>query len=730
MSITSWRYASVFVLALTMVPGMAEPAQLDRYNVVWDSPSQDAHGSMPLGNGDVGINCWVEPSGDLVLYVSKTDAWDENGRLCKIGRVRVTFDPPLPVTDGFRQELNLRDSIIEITAGKTRLALWVDANAPIVQLEAESEAPVRCRAAVEVWRLRERPFGTNDDSHSGSGLSATSSTVLPDVVVSSTAPSVVWYHRDTKSIYPLCLKVQHLEPLQERFPDPLLDLTFGARLAGKDFVRDGERAIRSAKPARRQELTVTVLTAKGDWLAQMDGLNPVPNRQAHERWWREFWDRSWIFVAANETLTRGYVLQRFMNACAGRGGSPIKFNGSIFTVEDKPGASPETPEGDPDWRRWGGCYWFQNTRLAYWPMLAAGDFEMMEPWFRMYQEALPMSKARIDTYYTFKDAAQFPETMYWWGLPNNDDYGWNNTAAEPINPFIRRYWNGSLELTTLMLDRYDFTQDERFARDTLVPLADPLISFFERYWPNRDANGKIVFDPAQSLETWHVAVNPLPEIAGLSFLLPRLLALPETVTTKEQRDRWTRILGALPPLPVAEVDGQKLLRPAETVFKKKNAENAELYAVFPYRLYGVGRPDIDLARATFKARLHHMNRGWCQDSIQAACLGLGEEAGKSVVSRAAQINKAQRFPAMWGPNYDWVPDQDHGNNILTTLQLMILQSHGRKLYLLPAWPKDWDCEFKLHAPYETTVEGKVVAGKVTELKVTPESRRQDLEVMP
>jgi len=730
MSITSWRHALVFVLALTMVPGMAEPAQLDRYNVVWDSPSQDAHGSMPLGNGDVGINCWVEPSGDLVLYVSKTDAWDENGRLCKIGRVRVTFDPPLPVTDGFRQELNLRDGIIEITAGQTHLALWVDANAPIVQLEAESETPVRCRAAAELWRLRERPFGTNDDSHSGSGLSATSSTVLPDVVVSSTAPSVVWYHRDKKSIYPLCLKVQHLEALQERFPDPLLDLTFGARLAAKDFVRDGERAIRSAEPARRQELTVTVLTARGDWIAQMDGLKPAPNRQAHERWWSEFWDRSWIVVPGNETLTRAYVLQRFMNACAGRGGSPIKFNGSIFTVEDKPGASPETPEGDPDWRRWGGCYWFQNTRLAYWPMLAAGDFEMMAPWFRMYQEALPMSKARIDTYYTFKDAAQFPETMYWWGLPNNDDYGWNNTAAEPTNPYIRRYWSGSLELTTMMLDRYDFTQDERFARNTLVPLADPLISFFEQYWPNRDANGKIIFDPAQSLETWHVVVNPLPEIAGLSFLLPRLLALPETVTTKEQRDRWTRILGVLPPLPVAEVDGQKLLRPAETVFKKKNAENAELYAVFPYRLYGVGRPDLDLARATYKVRLHRMNRGWCQDSIHAACVGLGEEAGKLVVSRAAQINKAYRFPAMWGPNYNWVPDQDHGNNILTTLQLMILQSHGRKLYLLPAWPKTWDCEFKLHAPYQTTVEGKVVAGKVTELKVTPESRRQDLEVMP
>ena len=29
---------------------------LDRYNVVWNTPSHNAHGSMPLGNGDIGTN--------------------------------------------------------------------------------------------------------------------------------------------------------------------------------------------------------------------------------------------------------------------------------------------------------------------------------------------------------------------------------------------------------------------------------------------------------------------------------------------------------------------------------------------------------------------------------------------------------------------------------------------------------------------------------------------------
>ena len=48
--------------------------------------------------------------------------------------------------------------------------------------------------------------------------------------------------------------------------------------------------------------------------------------------------------------------------------------------------------------------------------------------------------------------------------------------------------------------------------------------------------------------------------------------------------------------------------------------------------------------------------------------------------------------------------------------------------LLPAWPKDWDVTFKLHAPRQTTVECELKGGKVVKLKVTPESRRRDVTI--
>jgi hypothetical protein len=63
---------------------------------------------------------------------------------------------------------------------------------------------------------------------------------------------------------------------------------------------------------------------------------------------------------------------------------------------------------------------------------------------------------------------------------------------------------------------------------------------------------------------------------------------------------------------------------------------------------------------------------------------------------------------------------------MIALQRMLMQCDGDTIRLVPAWPQDWNASFKLHAPKNTTIEGRVENGKVTDLKVTPESRRKDM----
>ena len=75
-----------------------------------------------------------------------------------------------------------------------------------------------------------------------------------------------------------------------------------------------------------------------------------------------------------------------------------------------------------------------------------------------------------------------------------------------------------------------------------------------------------------------------------------------------------------------------------------------------------------------------------------------------------------------------MPDLDNGGVCQNTIQSMLMQCSGKKIILLPAWPKEWNASFKLHAPENTTVEGRVMNGRISDLIVTPESRRKDVVV--
>jgi hypothetical protein len=101
-----------------------------------------------------------------------------------------------------------------------------------------------------------------------------------------------------------------------------------------------------------------------------------------------------------------------------------------------------------------------------------------------------------------------------------------------------------------------------------------------------------------------------------------------------------------------------------------------------------------------------------------------------VAARAKSKDAGSRFPAFWGPNYDWVPDQDHGSIILKTLQAMIIQSEGRQIHLFPAWPKEWNVDFKLRAPFRTIIEGNFINGRASVVTVTPPSRLKDIVLAP
>ncbi len=727
--------------------------QSDLHRVISHVPGNAPAASMPLGNGAIGLNAWAESNGDVVFYIGTTDAWSEAGRLLKSARARITLSPA-PAEEGaaFLQELQTDTGTLLISwhsplSGRTVIKLWVDANGPYIHAELASDVPRSCSATLELWRndvneLQGRELDCANLSRSPDPVYESA-----DVMLDLPEDGIVWYHRNDHSVWLDILTHQGLRAVADGgMQDPLLHRMFGGMMRSPGMRRVQPSAIATPEPVREAKLSVAMLTAiapegQQAWVDRLRLLSSqaAASRiedayRAHCEWWGRFWERSRLLVSGSEeasTVARGYLLQRYMNACAGRGDYPIKFNGSIFTfdVEYDDGYDFQV-SANADYRRWGAGYWFQNTRLPYWSMLHAGDYELMKPLFRMYIEALPLAKTRARLYFGC-EGAYYPETMSFFGAYIQPDYGWER-EGKPVshidNSYIRHYVQNNIELCFLMVRYYEHSSDTSYFREQLLPFIAEVLAFFEtRYAIGED--GKLRLEPAQALENWHEAVNPLPDIAGLHTVLERLLALPEGLIGNGPRRRWERLLAKLPAIPLETREGVRQFAPAEAVSGEiRNSENVELYAVFPYPIAAVGNPSCGLGLAAFANRLFQETGGWRQDAIQAACLGLTEEAREYVVRNFGMHFEQAHFPAFWGPNFDWMPDQDHGSVASIALQAMLMQTDGRRIHLFPAWPEEWDVRFKLHAPYGTVVEGTFRDGRMTELTVTPAERMRDVEI--
>lgn len=436
-------------------------------------------------------------------------------------------------------------------------------------------------------------------------------------------------------------------------------------------------------------------------------------------------------------LNQAYALTKYQLACQERSSLPAHFNGGIFTVAPEFAFYATDPRGQDwsaDYRFYGCNLWWQNTRFLYQLHLAQGNYDLTDSFFDFYFRHQATFRAKAKTHYG-ADGIYMNEVLSLFGLPGMGDFCWG--AEDYSEGYTSNIWQQCLEFGAIALDRYDYTGDEAFLNKT-VSWCDDALKFYDTRF-QKNAQGKIVIFPSHAVETyWTDVVNDMPSVAGLHEITRRLLALPERASTPEQRARWKRIQAALPPLPkTKDADGLVVPDNAESYKPERaNYESPDLNCVYPFRLYGVGRTehDIEEARRAWAAMPNPGHCCWYQTGIIAARLGLAEGAKEDVLIRSdprTQLGvvggkgRTFRFPGFFGSPHDWCPDYDGAGNMANTLQEMLLQPGvDGKLLLLPAWPRDWDVHFKLHAPGQTTVEAIYRHGKLEKLEVEPKERTQ------
>jgi len=735
------------------------------YDIIWTTPSNNPSESMPCGGGDIGMNVWVE-KGEVLIYVARSGSYDEHDTLLKTGRLRIRLFPNPFEGKIFKQQLHLQQGYVTVEGEnkgvKAVITIRADVDQPVAYFDIKANRKITVEAAYENWRYQDRVVKARENFANSWKWGAPKNNVYKKDSIAFEGSGILFYHHNTaETIFDATVAQQGMDKVKDQLYNPLRRLVSGGLFEGKNFVPAGTDTgtyvntdykawkLKSKIPSAAQLLRLYLHNGQYEEISLWKGvLNiaraiPAKSQKKNMQWWDDFWKRSFVVLdpAQKDNAAweagRNYQLFRYMLGLNATGMWPTKFNGGLLTVDP---VYTDKNELTPDYRNWGGgLHTMQNQRLVYFPMIRSGDWDMLQSQLNFYLRILKNAELRSKVYWNHAGAC-FTEQMENYGLPDYAEYGTKRPdffdKGVEYNAWLEYEWDTVFEFCLMMLEEERYTGKNIQDR---IAFIESCLRFFDEHYQylaerrgikKLDGEGKLILFPGSGAETFKMANNASSTIAALQTITRRLLELPEGYLTKEQRAHWDSFQQRIPPIPYTRVYGPVTIAPAKTWERVNNEESPQLYPVFPYGIYGVGKPGLDTALNTWRydtlVAKFRSHRGWKQDNIWAARLGLTDEAWR-LTSLKLQ-NSERRFPAFWGPGFDWVPDHNWGGSGMIGLQEMLLQADGKRILLFPAWPKDKDVHFKLHAPYNTTVEAEWKGGKLIKLTVWPEARKEDVSI--
>ncbi|MHB1454198.1 MAG: DUF5703 domain-containing protein [Saccharofermentanales bacterium] len=766
--------------------------ETSKYNIRYSHPGDTDRSAMPVGNGDLALSVWTTASG-IHFYIAKSDAQTEYDRNVKLGKVSIMIEPNVfCACTTFTQTLDIVNGTIRISASKDSLQcdfdIMVDTECNNVIVHSRFSAPVTVKASYVHWRTQrsERKYPGWDITES-------------DDKVMTHEGGILFYHKNDCSIINKTAELEAVGNYVHLIPDTISNRIFGGLMKMKDGVLLADSQGIYKMNALDASIIIACDSRIGlsleswtDSLNSQIGLSDDSKLTVERiaRYWNEYFSASWVFIngdiqktaeiqpeilsLCNEStefqcegmsaITRGYLLTKWMFACCSNGKFPVHYNGMLFnlmpgngthfTVDSFGKCFTSQPSGEPDMeinpdeRSWCIENLWQNLRHPFYSMPARGETDRMQVLFKYFNRFKEINRVRAKIYYNAKGQYNSEMTTTF-GLQSPEIYGMDRHGKQ--DGFVDNRAGGAvdispgLELVQLMFEYYDYTKDNAFLNDELLPYLKDLLQYIETRFTQRDG-GKIVLRPLHCVETYRGDVrDPVTVVAGLIDCLDQVEKIRSEIACDEEYSYFNNYRQQVPELLINEEGSTPYVMPAARYINyRENVECPELYTIFPFRRFGFGKEDIETAKNTFWRSMDISGcyrpfaigetpgaasySGWQFIGTTAALLGITNAAKDILTENCALNNPGCRFPAMWGPIYDAVPDTDHGANILNLVQWMLFQTDGNIIYVFPAWPREWDACFKFHAPDHTTVEVVYRDGIIEKLEVSPEFRTEDIRI--
>ncbi|MBZ4188081.1 glycosyl hydrolase family 95 catalytic domain-containing protein [Niabella beijingensis] len=178
----------------------------------------------------------------------------------------------------------------------------------------------------------------------------------------------------------------------------------------------------------------------------------------------------------------------------------LQYGRYLLISSSRPGTYPANLQGiwnDLLSPPWGSKYTTNiNAEMNYWPAELLGLSPLHSAFFKMTQEVAASGRETAREYYKAPG----------WVLHHNTDL-WRGTA--PINASNHGIWvTGGAWFCEHLWERYLFTKDERFLRDTAYPLMKEAALFFNSFLVKDPVTGYLISTPSNSPEQGGLVAGP------------------------------------------------------------------------------------------------------------------------------------------------------------------------------------------------------------------------------
>lgn len=616
---------------------------LSKQDLVYSEPNANPLYGLTVGNGRVGAMVWSENG--LTMQVGGVDLAEQS--TFGAGLVSLQTTPALDAGAGnFEQRLDLYDGTLVTRYGDDRVVTILGSpKSEVLGIHVEDARAGVTTATIDLslWDVS----------------ALVNHAAAPDLntwktVTSFAEDDIAGFSRgqtDSKNFgYTLAATVEGAD--------------FTTEQVGGDHVRlhitpSPSYTVWLVAASRLNAANHDSVTEAHSALAAVGTAGHDATHTAFTNFWHDFWGKSFVQFSDDsgdaDYLEAFYYLSTYVIAAGGYGNYPVHFINGVFRATH-------------DDTKWSNAYWYWNQRDVYHSFLASNHPELVDTFNNLYARNQGALRAFTQTRYG-SDGIWVPETM---GFDGNADGTVGSDYTQDI-------LSTATEVALNMYDQYRYTGDADYLQNVAYPFLRDAANLYVDLFTYDNGSDRYTMQSSNSHETYWDVQNAITDLVSVRKLFPIVVQVSQELGLDEAaRVDWNTLLAKVVDYPG---NGEVYLPHTPPLTATKNGENVACELIWPYGVTGLGAPDYDRAVATFNARPFPYGNVWANDAIQAARLGLGDQAYQGMKT---MIDRYQNYPNGFTTNTNGV--FEYWGVHLIALNESLLHSHDEKIRVLPALP--------------------------------------------